>query len=167
MTRNALHDLARDSGLSHSKSQKGGLLSTSDLEAHILEAQSFAASLLAKHPSSFERGTSARGGWWGFPGDYEDLDPGDLETEALFSAVRTTFYSRYAPDSPLISFGLNVSRFQSSLVLTLELKLTRNEAYHCAFSLFCLVVVESKGVWCICSLERDTRPGDPETLKYL
>jgi len=93
MTRNALHDLARDSGLSHSR-EKGGLLNTSDLEAHFSEAQSFATSLLAKHPSSFERGASARGGWWGFPGDYEDLNPGDLETEALFSAVRTTFYSR-------------------------------------------------------------------------
>jgi len=92
MTRKALYDLARDCGLSHSN-EKGGL-NTSDLEAHISEAQSFAASLLAKHPNSFERGASARGGWWGFTGDYEDLDPGDLETEAFFSTVRTTFYSK-------------------------------------------------------------------------
>ena len=93
MTRPALHDLARDSGLSH-RSHKGGQLNPSDLEAHILGAQAFAASLQDRHPSSFGRGAGSRGGWWGFPGDYALLDEGDLEREAAFSCVRTTFYNK-------------------------------------------------------------------------
>jgi len=64
------------------------------LEEHILKAQSFAASLRAKHPSSFERGASARGGWWGFLGEYEDLDPGDLEKEAVFAGLRLVHFRR-------------------------------------------------------------------------
>ena len=93
MTRPALHGLARDSGLLHS-SHEGGLLKTQDLVAHILEAKSFASSLQDKHPSSFERGASSRGDWWGFPGDYAVLETEDLEREAYFSCVRTTFYNK-------------------------------------------------------------------------
>ena len=71
----------------------GFKLNKSGLEAHILEAQAFAASLPAKYPSSFERGASARGDWWGFPGDYEVLDPGELETEAVFAGVVVSYFN--------------------------------------------------------------------------
>ena len=91
MSRDALRALARDRGLT--KNKFGCDLRKSELEEHVLEAQTFAASLRAKHPDSFERGASARGGWWGFPGDYEVLDVGDLEAEATFSNVHTTYYN--------------------------------------------------------------------------
>ena len=58
-----------------------------DLIHRILDARTFAISLRAKHPSSFARGASGQGGWWGFPGDYGVLQPADLEKEAIFSAV--------------------------------------------------------------------------------
>ena len=95
MTAQSLIDLARNSGLTyHHKSNE---MRKSDLEEHILKAKTFAASLRAKHPSSFGRGASAKEGWWGFPGDYEDLDPEDLETEATFCGVRTWCRSAHSP----------------------------------------------------------------------
>ena len=96
MTKEGLHDHARGSGLTLSKF--GNALSKSGLEEHILKAQTFAASLRAKHPSSCERGASARGGWWGFPGDYEVLDPVDLATEATYAGLPLSHYNQYAPN---------------------------------------------------------------------
>ena len=81
MSNRRLIDVARYSGLTCSE------LNESVLEELILKAQTFAASLRAKHPSSFERGASARGGWWGFPGDYAVFDSGDLDTEAVFAGL--------------------------------------------------------------------------------
>ena len=71
-----------------------------DLIDRILDARTFAISLRAKHPSSFERGASGQGVWWGFPGDYGILEPADLEMEANFSAVALTDY-RSASELPL------------------------------------------------------------------
>ena len=92
MTRVALRDLARGCGLTYCK--LGHELHKSDLEEHILKAQTFVSFLRAKHPSSFELGASARGGWWGFPGDYEVLDPGDLDTEASFAGLTLVHFRR-------------------------------------------------------------------------
>lgn len=91
MSKQCLIDVARERGLSYS--QQGQELHKPSLEEHIFKAQTFAATLRAKHPSSSELGAStrARGDWWGFPGDYAVLDPGDLETEASFCGVRTTY----------------------------------------------------------------------------
>ncbi|KAJ1485955.1 hypothetical protein T484DRAFT_1891618, partial [Baffinella frigidus] len=86
---NDLRDVARGRGLTYSK--MGTDLPRSDIGERILEAQTFAASLRAKHPSSCERGASERGGWWGFPGDYEVLESGDLEAEATFCGVPLTY----------------------------------------------------------------------------
>lgn len=91
MNKQGLIDLARGRGLTYNG--KSGELHKSDLEAHICKAQSFAASLRDKHPSSCEGGVSARGDWWGFAGDYQVLDHGDLETEAAFAGLAITFYN--------------------------------------------------------------------------
>ena len=92
MTKQCLIDLARGRGLTYNS--MGAELNKSELEAHILEAQTFAASLRREHPGGFERGASARGGWWGFLGDYEDLDIEDLETEGAFAGVPLTYYNK-------------------------------------------------------------------------
>ena len=110
MTKEGLRDHARGSGLIYNKFGKE--LCKSELEEHILEAQTFAAALRAQHPSSCERGASARGDWWGFPGDYEVLDSVDLTTEATYAGLPLSHYNQYAP----ISFLLWVPNF-----LTLEL----------------------------------------------
>ena len=86
-----LFDVARGCGLTHSK--VGTELRKSELEEHIFDSQSFAASLRAKHPNTCERGASARGGWWGYLGNYEVLDPGDLEKEAIFCGVRLAYHN--------------------------------------------------------------------------
>ena len=92
MTKQSLIDFARNSGLTyHHKSNE---MRKSDLEEHILKAQTFAACLRAKHPSSFERSASTKGDWRGFPGDYEILDQRDLETEGAFAGVLLTYYNR-------------------------------------------------------------------------
>ena len=91
MTSKHLIDVARGRGLTYGK--EGNELRKSELAEHIFDSQSFAASLRAKHPSSSERGASARGGWWGFLGDYTALDPKDLETEAMFCGVRLVRYN--------------------------------------------------------------------------
>ena len=93
LTHKALVDVARCSGLTKCSNDRP----KSEIEERILTAQNFAASLRAKHPDSCERGASSRGGWWGFPGDYEVLEPGDMETEATFCGVRAT--NRQAPIS--------------------------------------------------------------------
>ncbi|KAJ1468144.1 hypothetical protein T484DRAFT_2288171 [Baffinella frigidus] len=80
-----LKDLCRDSGLMVVGSRH-------EVVERILDARTFAASLRVKHPSSFERGASGQGSWWGFPGHYGVLDPADLEAEAVFSAVVVTSY---------------------------------------------------------------------------
>jgi len=85
MSFKGLIDVARGRGLTYSK--QGHQFDKSELEEHILEAQTFAASLRAKHPVSLERGASAGGGWWGFPGDYTVLNNWDLETEAVFAGL--------------------------------------------------------------------------------
>ena len=92
MSIKGLIDVARGRGLTYNK--LGYELRKSELEEHILEAQSFAAFLEAKHPSSFERGASAMAGWWGFPGDYGVLDDGDLETEAVFAGLTLNQYRK-------------------------------------------------------------------------
>ena len=91
MTSKNLIDVARGCGLAYSKA--GTELRKSELEEHIFDSQSFAVSLRAKHPNSCERGASARGGWWGFLGDYKVLDPGDLETEAIFCGVQLAYHN--------------------------------------------------------------------------
>lgn len=78
--------LSRDSGVTCSN----GSFQKHDLVQHILSAQSFASSLRAKHPGSFERS----GDWWGFPGDYQVLDLEDLQREAIFSGVKLTYFKR-------------------------------------------------------------------------
>ena len=92
MTSKGVIDVARGRGLAYSK--LGHEPHKAELEEHILSAQTFASSLRAKHPASFERGASARGGWWGFPGDYAVLDDGDLETEAVFAGLTLKHYRR-------------------------------------------------------------------------
>ena len=91
MSSKHLIDIARGRGLTYSK--VGTDFRKSVLVEHIFDSQSFAVSLRAKHPTSCERGASARGGWWGFPGDYKVLDAGDLETEARFCGVRLAYYN--------------------------------------------------------------------------
>ena len=95
MTRDALVDIARNGGIP--SNGINGNLPKSVLEERISKAQTFAASLPAKYPSSFESGASARGDWWGFPGDYEVLDSGDLVTAATFGGVKTMHHCQYAP----------------------------------------------------------------------
>ncbi|KAJ1472328.1 hypothetical protein T484DRAFT_3439797 [Baffinella frigidus] len=75
-----IKDLCRDSGLSQVGTKP-------DLVERILDARTFAASLRAKHPTSFEHGASGQGSWWGFMGHYGVLEAEDLETEATFSAL--------------------------------------------------------------------------------
>jgi len=92
MSSKGLIEVARGRGLTYSK--LGHELHKSDLEEHILKAQTFASFLRAKHPISVERGASARGGWWGFQGEYAVLDDGDLETEAVFAGLTLNQYRR-------------------------------------------------------------------------
>ena len=80
LTAEAAKDLCRNVGLSSTGNKP-------EVVERIVDARVFAVSLRAKHPSSFERGASGQGGWWGFPGDYGVLQPADLEKEAIFSAV--------------------------------------------------------------------------------
>jgi len=91
MTKECLRDLAKHHGLKYN--QQSHEMTKPELEKHMLKAHTFAASLRAKHPSSFERGDSTRGDWWGFPGDFQILDPGDLETEASLSGVNLTHWN--------------------------------------------------------------------------
>ncbi|KAJ1476356.1 hypothetical protein T484DRAFT_1908082 [Baffinella frigidus] len=92
MNKDDVIDLARDSGLTYCSN--GHSLPRPDLEERISNAHTFAASLRAKHPSSCERSASTWGGWWGFPGDYQVLDRGDLEAEATFCGIQTTYYNK-------------------------------------------------------------------------
>ena len=84
-----LVEIARKIGLSYNS--KGEKMRRADLEDHFLKAQTFAASVRSKYPSTFERGASARGDWWGFLGDYEVLECRDLEAEATFCGVPLTY----------------------------------------------------------------------------
>ena len=125
MTRDALVDIARNRGIPYS--DNNGKLPKSVLEERISKAQTFAASLRAKYPSSFESGTSARGGWWGFLGDYEVLDSGDLEAAATFCGVPTMYRSQYAP-MPLIRW---VATFPEPRTFLLDVEAHRRfEACH-------------------------------------
>ena len=92
MSSKGVIDVARGRGLTYSK--LGRELHKDELVEHILNAQTFASSLRAKHPASFERGASARGGWWGFPGDYAVLDDEDLGTEAVFAGLTLKHFIR-------------------------------------------------------------------------